>query len=381
MTIMIKLDSRVVTYRFEFRPYQRRFVRRHGVAYRQTSLTTNHGNWDIREGIILRLTDESGKIGWGEIAPISWFGSETLEQALDFCRQLPGEITGEIIFSIPNELPACQFGFESAWEWASGEWACRERSRTGVGSGRDEGDERDEEDNFITPNSCTDAINRVCTPNSLFYSALLPAGEAALNQWETLWQQGYHTFKWKIGVYAIADELEIFESLIDTLPDFTKLRLDANGGLSFEEANLWLRTCDNFKANRELPVEIEFIEQPLPVEQFQQMLELSLSYEIAIALDESVATLGQLAACHQQGWQGIFVIKPGIVGSPSRLRKFCQQHQIDTVFSSVFETAIGRLAALQLAVELSRNNRAVGFGTDHFFEQKETWLQSLWNDL
>ncbi|MBD2245135.1 o-succinylbenzoate synthase [Nostoc sp. FACHB-888] len=330
-----------MTYKFQFRPYRRRFVR---------SLTTNHGKWDIREGIILHLTDESGKVGWGEIAPISWFGSETLEQALDFCRQLPEEITDEIIFSIPDELPACQFGFESAQEWES-------------------------EANIITPNFS------LLTPNSLFYSALLPAGEAALNQWETLWEQGYHTFKWKIGVYAIADELEIFESLIQTLPAFTKLRLDANGGLSYDEANLWLRTCDNFKANPELPLEIEFIEQPLPVEQFQQMLELSMSYKTAIALDESVATLGQLTACYQQGWRGIFVIKPGIVGSPSRLRKFCQQHQIDTVFSSVFETAIARQAALQLAAELSRNNRAIGFGIDHFFEQEETWFQSLWNDL
>ncbi|MBN3889409.1 MAG: o-succinylbenzoate synthase [Nostoc sp. JL31] len=332
-------------YRFEFRPYQRRFLR---------SLTTNHGKWDIREGIILRLTDESGKVGWGEIAPISWFGSETLEQALDFCRQLPEEITDEIIFSIPDELPACQFGFESAWEWGSGKWG---------------------NEFFSMPNApCP-------MPNAQSFSALLPSGEAALNQWETLWQQGYSTFKWKIGVNAIADELEIFESLIQTLPAFTKLRLDANGGLSYEEANLWLSTCDNLKANGELPLEIEFIEQPLPVEQFQQMLELSTSYETAIALDESVATLGQLAACHQQGWRGIFVIKPGIVGSPSRLRKFCHQHQIDTVFSSVFETAIARLAALQLAAELSRNNRAIGFGIDHFFEQEETWLQSLWNDL
>ncbi|MEH2217611.1 MAG: o-succinylbenzoate synthase [Nostoc sp.] len=327
-------------YQFKFRPYQRRFLR---------SLTTNHGIWDVREGIILRLTDESGKVGWGEIAPISWFGSETLEQALDFCRQLPREITDQIIFSIPDELPACQFGFESAQEWGS--------------------------EFFSMPNApCP-------MPHAESFSGLLPSGEVALNQWKMLWQQGYRTFKWKIGVDAIADELKIFESLIHTLPAFTKLRLDANGGLSYEEANLWLRTCDNLKVNRELHLEIEFIEQPLPVEQFQQMLELSTSYETAIALDESVATLAQLAACYQQGWRGIFVIKPGIVGSPSRLRKFCHQHQIDTVFSSVFETAIARLAALQLAAELSRNNRAIGFGIDHFFEQEETWFQTLWNDL
>ncbi|MEH1943994.1 MAG: o-succinylbenzoate synthase [Nostoc sp.] len=336
-------------YQFKFRPYQRKFLR---------SLTTNHGKWDIREGIILRLTDESGKLGWGEIAPISWFGSETLEKALDFCRQLPKEITDEIIFSIPDELPACQFGFESAWEWRSG------------GAG-EQGSRGAEEKN----------LNLSSALHSLPYSGLLPSGEAALNQWEKLWQQGYRTFKWKIAVDAIADELEIFESLIHTLPASTKLRLDANGGLSYEEANLWLRTCDNLKANAEVPIEIEFIEQPLPVEQFQQMLELSMSYETAIALDESVATLGQLAGCYQQGWRGIFVIKPGIVGSPSRLRKFCHQYEVDTVFSSVFETAIARLAALKLAAELSRNNRAIGFGIDHFFEQEDTWLQSLCNSL
>ncbi|MCF2152373.1 o-succinylbenzoate synthase, partial [Desmonostoc muscorum LEGE 12446] len=238
------------------------------------------------------------------------------------------------------------------------------------------GDGGDRGDKFITSNSS------LLIPNSsLPYSVLLPAGEAALSQWESLWQQGYRTFKWKIGVNAIADELKIFESLTQTLPPSSKLRLDANGGLNYEEANLWLWTCDNLKANKKLPLEIEFIEQPLPVEQFQGMLELSMCYATAIALDESVATLGQLIACYEQGWRGIFVIKPGIIGSPSRLRNFCQQHEIDAVFSSVFETAIARLAALQLAAELSRNNRAVGFGIDHFFAQEDTWLQSLWKNL
>jgi o-succinylbenzoate synthase len=337
-----------VTYKFKFRPYRRRFVR---------SLATSHGIWDIRDGIILQITDETLRVGWGEIAPISWFGSETIEQALDFCRQLPGEITDETIFSISDELPACQFGFESAWEMGS----------------RGDGEQRrwGAEENPYFPSAS----------GFLTYSGLLPAGEAALSQWGTLWQQGYRTFKWKIGVCAIADELEIFDILTHTLPASAKLRLDANGGLSYEEANLWLWTCDNIKANEEISLEIEFIEQPLPIGQLERMLKLSMCYGTAIALDESVATLKQLATCHQQGWREIFVIKPGIVGSPSRLRQFCQQHKIDAVFSSVFETAIGRQAALQLAAELSLHNRAVGFGVNHFFEQEETWLQSLWNDL
>ncbi|MDZ8110083.1 MAG: o-succinylbenzoate synthase [Nostoc sp. DedQUE12a] len=342
-------------YTFKFRPYRRRFVR---------TVSTSHGKWDIRDGIILRLTDESGRVGWGEIAPISWFGSETIEQALDFCRQLPAEITDERIFSIPDELPACQFGFESAQEMVKKDT---------------ETERRGEAENEIHKFPASE-YPRVPV-SSLSYSALLPAGEAALNQWESLWQQGYRTFKWKIGVDAIANELKIFESLIQTLPASSKLRLDANGGLNYEQANLWLWTCDNLQANRELNPEIEFIEQPLPIEQFQGMLELSMFYGTAMALDESVATLRQLIACYQQGWRGIFVIKPGIIGSPSRLRKFCQENQIDPVFSSVFESAIGRQAALQLVAELSQNHRAVGFGIDHFFEQEHTWLQSLWKTL
>jgi O-succinylbenzoate synthase len=327
------------------------------------SLTTSHGIWDIRDGIIINLTDEIGRVGWGEIAPISWFGSETIEQALDFCRQLPEEITDETIFSIPDELPACQFGFESALEGLGNTW----RS-LGIRGNGDWGQGRIIEEG--SPLSVPDVHSPMFNAQSLTYSALLPAGEAALSQWETLWEQGYRTFKWKIGVYAIAHELEIFDILTHSLPTSTKLRLDANGGLSYEEANLWLWTCDNIKANQEISVEIEFIEQPLPVGQLERMLELSMFYGTAIALDESVATFNQLVTCYQQGWREIFVIKPAIVGSPSRLRQFCQQHKIDAVFSSVFETAIARQAALQLAAELSQHNRAVGFGITHFFEHK-----------
>lgn len=318
-------------YEFQFRPYGRSF---------KPPLQTSHGSWDVREGIILRLKGES-RSGWGEIAPLSWFGSETLKQALDFCQQLPDKITAETIFSIPDDLPACQFGFESAWKELQGsEWQL---------------------------------------PSSLTYSALLPAGKAALQTWQTLWDQGYRTFKWKIGVYSIPDELQIFDLLTQTLPAAAKLRLDANGGLTYDDANLWLWTCDNVRVADKRLLEIEFIEQPLPVEQFEEMQKLSMCYSTPIALDESVAMLKQLKACYQQGWRGIFVIKPGIAGSPKRLRQFCHNHKIDAVFSSVFETVVGRRSALSLAAELSRPNRAVGFGVNHWLNKDdEIWLRHLW---
>jgi O-succinylbenzoate synthase len=311
-----------MSYQFSFRYFSQKFT---------NPIITNHGVWEIRESVIVRLIDEKNNITWGEISPISWFGSETIEQALDFCHQLPQTITKEIIFTISDNLPACQFAFESAL----------------IG---------------------TEYVN-----SNLTYSGLLPAGKSALNQWNNLWKQGYKTFKWKIGVDDINQELEIFDLLISSLPTSAKLRLDANGGLTYQQAELWLNKCDQFFPK------IEFIEQPLPLNKFIEMQELSNFYSTPIALDESIANLQQLESCFQQGWRGIFVIKPGIVGSPFRLREFCKKHQIDVVFSSVFATEIGRQAALQLAVELSANNRAVGFGINHFFKQQESnWLESLW---
>jgi O-succinylbenzoate synthase len=327
----------MMNYRFEYRRYERQFVR---------SLSTSHGRWDVREGIILRLTDETGQVGWGEIAPLPWFGSETLESALDFCCQLGDEITTATIDTIPDALPACHFGFESAWEDFDPQPGALKR--------------------YYLPDERR-------YPSDLSYSSLLPAGEAALQAWETLWKQGYRTFKWKIGVAPIQDELKLFDKLIQALPPGVKLRLDANCGLNWQQAKEWLLQSDS--------AGVEFLEQPLPVHQFDSLLELSAQYSTPIALDESVATLAQLQSCYQNGWRGIFVIKPCIAGSLNLLRQFCQKHPIDAVFSSVFETAIGRQAALKLAAELSHPNRAVGFGVNHWFaENEETWLEHLWKN-
>lgn len=315
-----------MVYQLQFCPYQRCFVR---------SLSTSHGNWEKREGIIIKLINETGVIGWGEIAVLPWFGSETLAEALDFCSQLGKEITTETIFSIPDELPACQFGFQSAWE------AIQHPQKLTV---------------------------------KLKFSALLPTGEAALDTWQKLWQEGYRTFKWKIGVLPITAEIEIFKQLIQALPNEAKVRLDANGGLNWEKAIEWLKISDNWQ--------IEFLEQPLAVGEEKLMLELSKNYSTPLALDESVATISQLKACYQLGWRGIYVIKPCIAGSPFHLREFCQKNNLDVVFSSVFETTIGREASLKLATEISPKTRALGFGINHWFKEDEkTWLSSLWKNL
>lgn len=313
-------------------------LRSYARAFRQP-LQTHHGLWTKREGLILRLQNERGQVGFGEVAPIPWFGTETLDEARAFCEQWSQRsFAAEAIATIPDTLPACQFGFASA---------CPSGWNT---AGQSQG---------LMPDSRPSALanSQVC--------ALLPAGEAALGAWAELWHQGYRTFKWKISVASVAEEVTWLRALAQALPADARLRLDANGGLNPVAAEQWLKACDAAMEK------VEFLEQPLPPDRVVDwILSIGGRFQTAIALDESVATLGQLqTVCKQLGNRVIYVVKPAIAGFPERLVTFCTQQRLDVVLSSALETPIGRRAALTLAQRLWAAGvpRALGFGVAHWF--------------
>lgn len=316
---------RATTYQVAIQLYARPF---------RQALNTSHGTWTVREGIIITLRSPDGQTGQGEIAPLTWFGSESLAAALQFCQSLQGDITLEQIFAIPDCLPCCQFAFETALA----SLLSHDRRRTQQATQERQG---------------IDAVP------PLQIAALLPTGQAAITQWQKLYTQGHRTFKWKIGVAPIADERNWFRQLHQQLPKNCKLRLDANAGLSLAESERWLNDFETYP--------IEYLEQPLSVHQFSAMQRLSSQYATLIALDESIAQLHQIQAYQQRGWTGIYIIKPAIAGSPQRLMKFLRQQKITAVFSSVFETEIGYAAALRLAQALQANARAFGFGTSNWW--------------
>jgi o-succinylbenzoate synthase len=323
------------------RPYQRRFAK---------PLHTAHGLWTWRQGLLIRLRDSLGRVGYGEVAPIPWFGSEAVEAAQEFLAAQGGEWRSQ---PVPDTLPATQFGLECALADLHGE--------TLVGP-----------EPAIPADSVANAD--LC--------GLLPAGKAVLEAAPQRIAQGHRTLKWKIGVFPVGEELRWLELLVRECPR-VRLRLDANGGLSLAQAEQWLVACDQINADSHLAM-IEHLEQPLGFERVGEMRELGERYGTAIALDESVATLAQLEDCWARGWRGVFVVKPAIAGSPQRLRTFCQQHRPRLVFSSCFETAIGRRAALALAsARASTPAPALGFGTQGWFDDDWDHLSAaeLWDRL
>ena len=305
-------------FRFAFRRYNLPF--RHPVR-------TAHGVWAEREGLLLRLEDENGGVSFGEAAPIPWFGTETVDEAEEVCRSLGEYVTGEILTKIPARFVCLRFALNAAL------------------SGRGEDDFKDKK--------------------ALPVAALLPAGRGALEQVAAKAEAGFRTFKWKVGVADIADELSLLDDLIAKLPSGAKLRLDANGAWDRRRAERWLERC------AERPV--EFVEQPIAVEMKgaeDLLLGLAGDFPTPIALDESVVSAGDVVRWLELGWPGVFVLKPTLMGDAAVIIARLQSAKAPAVFSSALETAVGAKAALRMAFGFDGEPRALGFGVWPLFQDQ-----------
>ena len=284
-------------------------------------LVSSHGHWFEREGILVRIEDEHGRVGFGEVAPLPDFGTETLDEAVAYLTALDGIAPSGGVNAVPVALRCCQFALGSAWRqihWAK--W-----------------------------------------PDYRFTNcALLPTGDTAMEALSLRAQEGFRVFKLKIGVAPLNSELALLNSLLALLPEGGRLRLDANGGLSLSALDDWQTFLMGTSA-------LEFLEQPLPRGDETTMAERARHSDFAFALDESVASVDDLDAMVALGqWPGAFVLKASIMGAPEAILAAGGSAPNPLVFSSVFETAIGLHAVLSLAGEAG-TRAPVGFGTLGFF--------------
>ncbi len=336
-------------WKIEHRPYRLPFL---------LSVRTAHGAWVEREGILIRAVQvevggrEVGTVGWGEVAPIAWFGSETLEDAEAALAGLDGraEDLSDALVRVPVACGCVRAGLAAALGGA----AVRAETETEHG--------RDAHGTLV---------------KFLPLAGLLPAGRAALAAVETKLELGFRVFKWKVGVEAAADEWAIFDDLLGRLPEGAKLRLDANGAWDRRTAERWMERA------AERPV--EYVEQPCFTETAQGacavrkaediLRGLAADYPTPIALDESLGGAGDVARWLAEDWRGVWILKPALFGEPGPVLAALAKAKADVVFGSALETRVGAQAALRLAfawaearaLELAGGSaiskpRALGFG-------------------
>ncbi len=308
-------------------------LRRYWLPLR-AAVRTAHGVLTEREGVIVRLEDESGRCGYGEGAPVPGFGGGSVDEIESALRGLGGadESTGarrvteaeldDFCRTAPDRLACATVALESARAGLA------ERGGGGV-----------------------PALTHRATAEILPVAALLPAGKAALPRLGPLGDAGFRTFKWKVGVAAAEEELPLLDDLCAELPKGARVRLDANGAWDRRTAERWLERC------AERPV--EYVEQPCADGAWagasgraraEDLLRgLAEDFPTPIALDESLVGGGDVDRWLAAEWRGVWVIKPGLLGHAEAVLARLARARTDVVFSSALETAVGARAALRLA--------------------------------
>ena len=344
-------------------------------AYRlpfRAVVRTAHGPWAAREGFLVRAVRidaaggaEVGLVGWGEVAPILWFGTETVDEAGAALAGLKGEAAS----------------LADAWARVPLECGCVRGALAAAMDGGDvdgvfnhETHERHESRKAEERGAAETGVVKF-----LAVAGLLPAGRAALEAVGARLELGFRTFKWKVGVGAAADEWAILDDLLGELPKGAKLRLDANGAWDRKVAEGWLARA------AERPM-IEYVEQPcfadakegaMRVRQAEDLLRgLAEDFPVVIALDESIAGAADVERWLAMDWRGLWVIKPALLGDADAVLAKLAKARADVVFGSALETCVGAQAGLRTAFAWAERRavgngekaRALGYGVYPLFE-------------
>lgn len=318
------------------KPYRRAFA---------LPLKTSHGRWDTREGWLLRMQAEDASLGFGEVAPLPCFNPhESMTAIAQALHALPATLN----FSLDNPpltpFPSVNFGLETAFYQLLGSDFCELNIKK-----------------FQAPAHMPSTLPGT-NQRALKTARLLPSLCPSEAQLQRALDLGYTTFKVKIATQSMAIEQAQCIALLKQLPPPGALRLDANGGLSFDDTESWLQVLAPFD-------NVEFLEQPMRPGHEAELQALAKAYPTAIALDESIVTLQDIEANLRYFPQGPFIIKPALFGSPTQWLAWRSTHPTLTIiYSSALETAIGYEAALRVAHADPHHQLALGFGVAACFD-------------
>jgi L-Ala-D/L-Glu epimerase len=308
-----------------------------------------------RNGILIKAECDNGITGYGEIAPLEGYSLETLPQvrgaALTISRRLVGlEVPGspESLGTSyvgrqadRDESPGVVFGVETLLADLASQVAGKSMSK------------------WLNPNAS------FSVPVNAVLSGSLEEIKSQLVQKES---GNYPAWKLKIGVESPNLELRKIAWLRERISKGCSIRLDANQSLTFSQATAFLDSASKFN--------IEYIEEPLRVDQQDRLPELRERSGVRIALDESLAFSGlesePLGICQralamaEKRMLDVMIIKSMLVGGFAdviRLVESLRRLGVDSVITTALEAGIGVTASLHLAAALGRNLLPCGLDT------------------
>jgi o-succinylbenzoate synthase len=163
---------------------------------------------------------------------------------------------------------------------------------------------------------------------------------------------GFRTLKVKVGARPVADDAARLDAIEEGVGADVRLRADANGGWSREEA---IRAIDAFPG-------LEYVEQPLAADDLAGHADLRAS--ATIALDETLAE-HSVAEVLDADAADVLVLKPMVLGGADRCVTAAARARdagVDPVVTTTIDGAVARTAAVHLAAGVDVD-RACGLAT------------------
>ena len=175
---------------------------------------------------------------------------------------------------------------------------------------------------------------------------------------------GFKVMKVKVGHNNLFDEIDHLKELTNLFGKEVLFRLDVNGAFDLSRA---IRFCKEMEV-----FNIDYIEQPLPASELEDLAELQYHTEIPIAVDESLTDLKSAVKIIEEQAAQVFIIKPMVSGGfieSANIIKLAKSENIRSIITSSLETAIGRMACLNIAAS-NEIKEACGLATDFLFNEE-----------
>lgn len=314
----------------EIFPYELRF---------KDAFNTASAHFKIRKGLILSAGNGTIR-AYGEAAPLPGFSKETPAEVHTFCNQLTKQIPdflnlgsekdkSEYLKNLGVSYPSVLFALDTLWY----DWHAKKQGKP-------------------LQNFLFDQYEEQILCNAVISSSDITHMYAQVKNFV---KKGFQTIKLKVGVSS-EEELILIKKIREAFPGLN-IRLDANRKWKKETAARMLTKLE--------PYNIEFCEEPTA-----DLEDVKKSTSIPIAADESIRTVSQAASVIQKDLADVLILKPMLFGSLNSIfvtNEMAVNHNKEVIFTSSFESVVGRTMTAVIAAGYGSTNHHHGLATGGFF--------------
>jgi L-Ala-D/L-Glu epimerase len=335
-------------------------------------LKTARATYTQREGYLVQVVDEEGRIGQGEAMPLVEFGTESLnvcQQVLQgHCRRLEAQPLADSLeaieeaFALPSDAPGQGRGLR-----------LRPTEETPHAPAADHAVEMALLDLLAQRRNlplCR-LLDRAARPE-VWVNALLTADapEALAEEARRAVAEGYKTVKLKVAGRPLDEDEARVRAVRQAVGPEVNIRLDANGGWSETEA---VHAVDRLGWYG-----LELCEQPVPPQELRALWRLQRRAPFPLAADEALASPEAipvlLGAAGGMPTARAFVLKPMVLGGLLPALMFARQAAslgLEAFVTSSLDGVVSRAGAAHLAAALPSGKLASGLGVGSLFVREE----------